>query len=46
MPKAPQFSRDLGVQHLFQPGQGLCDQGRIGNPVIPADQDVDGLARA
>src|SRR5713101_8008257 len=40
---ATQFSRDFGVQHLFQPGQGLGDQGGVGNAVIPADHDIDGL---
>ena len=43
LPMAAQFGCDLGIQHLFQPGQGLGDQGRIGNPVIPADHDIDGL---
>src|SRR6267142_4232668 len=43
LPMAAQFSRDFGVQHLFQPGQGLGHQGGVGNAVIPADHDVDGL---
>ena len=40
-----QFGRDFAVQHLFQPDQDFGDQGGIGNPVVPADHDIDGLVR-
>src|SRR6266849_8079272 len=43
LPGPAQFVGDFGVQHLFQPGQGRCDQGGVGNAVIPADHDIDGL---
>jgi hypothetical protein len=42
---ATQFNRYLGIQHLFQPGEGPCHQGRVGNPVIPADRDIDRRVR-
>ena len=40
---ATQFSCDIGVEHLFQPGQDPCDQGRVGKAVIPADHDIDAV---
>ena len=36
---------NFGVQHLFQPVQRLGHQGGVGNPVIPAQHDIDGLVR-
>ena len=44
-PLAAQFGCDFGVQHLFQPVQGPGDRRRVGNPVIPADHDLDGAIR-
>src|SRR5712692_6623222 len=43
LPGPAQFSHDFGVQHLFQPVKGPGDQGGVGNAVIPANHDIDGL---
>src|SRR5258708_3151754 len=40
-----QFARNFAVQHLFQPGQRPSHQGGVGNPVVPAQHDIDGLVR-
>src|ERR1700732_2784522 len=40
---AAQFSRYFRVQHPFQPGQNPSHKGGVGNPMIPADDDVDTL---
>src|SRR5947209_8552062 len=42
---AKQFGPDWAVQRLFQAGQRSRDRGRVGDAVVPADHDVDGVVR-
>src|ERR1700730_1792267 len=42
---AAQCGRYFRVQHPSQPGKNPSHKGGVGNPMIPADDDVDTLVR-